>query len=79
VKGRLLNRAELTVCVSIANEIAVFIMKGICIGQRTKAKYDLYMLAKHFKEGAKYLPESLMPHQKNGLLKEALASIHRYL
>jgi len=80
VRGRLLNGAELTVRVNIANEIAVFIMKGICIGQRTKAKdyYDLYMLAKHFKEGPKSLAESLAPHKENGLLKEALANIHRY-
>ncbi len=75
-----MNGAELTVRVNIANEIAVFIMKGICIGQRTKAKdyYDLYMLAKHFKEGPKSLAESLAPHKENGLLKEALANIHRY-
>jgi hypothetical protein len=81
VKGQLLNGAELTVRVNIANEIAIFIMKGICTGQRTKAKdyYDLYMLAKHFKEGPKSLAESLVPHKDNGLLKEALANIHRYL
>jgi hypothetical protein len=30
--------AELTVRVSVANEVAVFSMKGICLGQRTKAK-----------------------------------------
>jgi hypothetical protein len=80
VKGRLLSGAELTVRVNIANEIAVFIMKGICIGQRTKAKdyYDLYMLAKHFKEGPKSLAQSLVPHKGNGLLKEALGNIHRY-
>jgi hypothetical protein len=76
VRGRLPNGAELTVRVNIANEIAIFIMKGICIGQRTKAKdyYDLYMLAKHFKEGPKSLAESLVPHKENGLLKEALAN-----
>jgi hypothetical protein len=80
VKGRLLNGAELTVRVNIANEVAVFIMKGICIGQRTKAKdyYDLYMLAKYFKDGPKSLAESLTPHKENGLLKEALGNIHRY-
>lgn len=80
VKGHLLNGAELTVRVNIANEIAIFIMKGICIGQRTKAKdyYDLYMLAKHFKEGPKSLAESLVPHKDNGLQKEALTNIHRY-
>jgi hypothetical protein len=80
VRGRLPNGAELTVRVNIANEIAIFIMKGICIGQRTKAKdyYDLYMLTKHFKEGPKSLAASLFPHKKNGLLKEALANTHRY-
>jgi hypothetical protein len=40
VKGRLLNGAELSARVNIANEFAVFTMKGICIGQRTKATED---------------------------------------
>jgi hypothetical protein len=80
LKGRLLNGAELTVRVNVANEVAVFTMKGICLGQRTKAKdyYDLYMLAKHFKKGPESLAESLRPHEENGLVKEAIANIRRY-
>jgi hypothetical protein len=80
IKGKLLNVAAVTVRLNVANEVRVFIAKGICIGQRTKAKdyYDLYMLAKHFKEGPKSLAESLGAHMENGLLKEALANIDRY-
>jgi hypothetical protein len=79
LKGRLLNGAELTVRVNVANEVAVFTMKGICLGQRTKAKdyYDLYMLAKHFKKGPESLAESLKPHEENGLVKEAIGNIRR--
>lgn len=80
LKGRLLNGAELTVRVNIANEVAVFTMKGICIGQRRKAKdyYDLYMLAKYFKKGPESLAASLEPHKGNGLVQEAVANIRRY-
>ena len=43
IPGKLPNRAELQVRINVANEVAIFAMKGIAIGQRTKAKdyYDL--------------------------------------
>jgi hypothetical protein len=40
--------------------------------------YDLYMLAKHFKDGPTALAEQLAPHAKNPLLQEAIANIKRY-
>lgn len=48
LQTRFLSGVELRVRVNVADEVAVFAMKGIAIGQRTKAKdyYDLYMLAK---------------------------------
>jgi hypothetical protein len=80
IAGRLPNGATVKVRANIANEVAVFVMKGICIAQRTKAKdyYDLYMLAKHFKSGPKSIAESLAPHIQNGLVKEALVNVRRY-
>lgn len=80
VEGTLLNGARITVRMNFANEIAIFAMKGICMGQRSKPKdfYDLYMLAKHFKDGPTDLAEQLAPHAKNPLLQEAIANINRY-
>lgn len=80
VDGTLLNGARITVRMSFANEVAIFAMKGICIGQRSKPKdyYDLYMLAKHFKDGPADLAEQLGPHAKNPLLQEAIANVKRY-
>lgn len=80
IAGRLLNGASVRVRVNIANEVAVFVMKGICTGQRTKAKdfYDLYMVAKLFKSGPKSLADSLVPHKGNGLVKEAMENVARY-
>jgi hypothetical protein len=54
--------SPLRVRINVANEVAIFAMKGITIGQRTKAKdyYDLFMLAEHFKGGPKWLAQSLI-------------------
>jgi len=80
VEGTLLNGARITVRTNFANEIAIFAMKGICMGQRSKPKdfYDLYMLAKHFKDGPADLAEQLAPHARNPLLQEAIANAKRY-
>ena len=80
IPARLPNGAELRVRVNVANEVAVFAMKGITIGQRTKAKdyYDLFMLAKHFKGGPKSLAQSLIPFAKNELIREAIENVRRY-
>lgn len=80
VEGTLLNGARITVRLNVANEVAIFAMKGICMGQRSKSKdfYDLYMLAKHFKDGPAALAEQLAPHAKNPLLQEATQNVRRY-
>ena len=63
ISGQLPNRARVTVRLKIANEVAVLVMKGITMGQRTKPKdfYDLYMLVKYFKKGPRSIAGSLRP------------------
>lgn len=63
ISGQLPNRARVTVRLKIANEVAVYVMKGITMGQRTKPKdfYDLYMLVKYFKDGPRSVAASLRP------------------
>ena len=80
IPGKLPNGAELRVRINVANEVAIFAMKGIAIGQRTKAKdyYDLFMLAKHFKGGPKWLAQSLIPFSKNKLVREAIENVRKY-
>jgi hypothetical protein len=80
ISGQLPNRARVTVRLKIANEVAVFTMKGILVGQRTKPKdyYDLYMLVKHFKKGPRSLAESIKPFLANKLVREAITHIRRY-
>jgi hypothetical protein len=78
--ARLPNGALTTVRLKIANEVAVFVMKGITVGQRTKAKdfYDLYMLVKFFKEGPHSIAESLKPLVEDKLVREAVANVRQY-
>src|SRR6266567_646267 len=80
IPGKLPNGAELRVRINVANEVAIFAMKGIALGQRTKAKdyYDLFMLAKHFKGGPKWLAQSLIPFSKNKLVREAIENVRKY-
>jgi hypothetical protein len=80
ISGQLPNRATVTVGLKIANEVAVFVMKGITMGQRTKPKdfYDLFMLVKYFKSGPRSVAGSLRPFQGNKLVREATANIRRY-
>lgn len=80
IPGKLPNGAELRVRINVANEVAIFAMKGITIGQRTKAKdyYDLFMLAKHFKGGRKWLAQSLIPFSKNKFVREAIENVRKY-
>jgi hypothetical protein len=80
ISGQMPNRARVTVRLKIANEVAVFTMKGITTGQRTKPKdfYDLYMLVKYFKEGPRSIAESIKPFLANKLVREAIVHIRRY-
>jgi hypothetical protein len=80
VSVQLPNQAKVTLRLKVANEVAVFVMKGIAIGQRTKGKdfYDVYMLVKFFKQGPRSIEESLKPFVGNRLLREAVANIRHY-
>lgn len=80
IPGQLPNGARVTVRLKIANEVAVFVMKGITIGQRAKSKdfYDLFMLVKYFKDGPSSIAASLRPLLGNKLVGEATANIRRY-
>jgi hypothetical protein len=80
ISGQLPNRARVTVRLKIANEVAVLVMKGITMGQRTKPKdfYDLFMLVKYFKDGPGSIAASLRPLLDNKLVGEAMANIRRY-
>jgi hypothetical protein len=80
ISGQLPNRARVTVQLKVANEVAVFTMKGITMGQRTKPKdyYDLYMLVKYFREGPRSVAASVRPFLGNKLVCEAIAHVRRY-
>jgi hypothetical protein len=80
VSIQLPNQAKVTLRLKVANEVAVLVMKGIAIGQRTKGKdfYDLYMLVKFFKQGPRSIAESMKPFLGNRLVREALANIRRH-
>lgn len=79
ISGQLPNRARVTLRLKIANEVAVFVMKGITLGQRTKSKdfYDLYMLVKYFKDGPRSVAASVKPFLGNKLVREATAYTRR--
>jgi hypothetical protein len=77
LSGRISGGANIEADIKVANVTACFVMKGIALGERTNEKdaYDLYMLARYYKEG----PESVLSELKNlgnhGLMKEALRNI----
>ncbi len=52
-------------------------MKGIALGERTieKDSYDLYMLARYYKEGPESVLSELKKLGNHGLMKEALRNI----
>jgi hypothetical protein len=50
--------------------------KGIAMGRnKRKDAYDLYMLARYYKEGPKSVLSELMKLRKHGLMKQALRNI----
>jgi hypothetical protein len=55
-------------------------MKGIALGERTSEKdaYDLYMLARYYKEGPKSVLSELMKLRNHGLMREALKNIQEH-
>jgi hypothetical protein len=52
-------------------------MKGIALGERTSEKdaYDLYILARYYKEGLESVLSELKKLGNHGLMKEALRNI----
>lgn len=80
MQGRFPDGAELRVSICVANEAAVFAMKGVAIGQRTKAKdyYDLYMIAKHLEGGATALGKRLAGLRNKKVILEAANDVRKY-
>ena len=80
IQGKFPNGAEVRVSLFVANELAVFAMKGVAIGQRTKAKdfYDLYMIAKHLGGGPAALGRQLRAFKGNRVIVEAAKNVRRY-
>src|SRR4030043_2365501 len=75
--GSISSGANIELDIKVADVTACFVMKGIALGERTSEKdaYDLYMLARYYKEG----PQSVLPELRklgnHGLMKEALRNI----
>jgi len=77
LSGPISNGANIELDIKVADVTACFVMKGIAIGERTNEKdaYDLYMLARYYKEGPKSVLSELMKLRNHGLMKEALKNI----
>src|SRR4030043_2221633 len=77
LSGSISSGANIELDIKVADVTACFVMKGIALGERTSEKdaYDLYMLARYYKEG----PQSVLPELKklgnHGLMKDALRNI----
>jgi hypothetical protein len=80
VNGRFPNGAEVCVGTHFADEVAIFAMKGVAMGRRTKAKdyYDLYMIGKYLEGGPAGLGRQLGNFRHNKLILEAVANVRRY-
>jgi hypothetical protein len=80
LSGPISNGANIELDIKIADVTACFVMKGIAIGERTSEKdaYDLYMLARYYKEGPKSVLSELMKLRNHGLMKEALKNIEEH-
>ena len=80
LSGPISNGANIELDIKVADVAACFVMKGIAIGERTSEKdaYDLYMLARYYKEGPKSVLSELMKLRNHGLMKEALKNIEEH-
>ena len=80
VQGRFPNGAEVRVSICFANEVSIFAMKGVTIGQRTKAKdyYDLYMIGKYLEGGPAWLGDRLRNFRNNKVILEAVENVRKY-
>jgi hypothetical protein len=77
LSGPISNGANIELDIKVADVTACFVMKGIALGERTSEKdaYDLYMLARYYKDGPKSVLSELMKLRNHGLMKEALKNI----
>ena len=77
LSGPISSGAEIELDIKVANVTACFVMKGIALGERTSEKdaYDLYMLARYYKEGPESVLSELKKLENHGLMKEALKNI----
>jgi len=77
LSGPISSGANIDLDIKVANVTACFVMKGIALGERTSEKdaYDLYMLARYYKEGPESVLSELKKLGNHGLMKEALKNI----
>ena len=77
LSGPISNGANIELDIKAANVAACFVMKGIALGERTSEKdsYDLYMLARYYKEGPESVLFELKKLGNHGLMKEALRNM----
>jgi hypothetical protein len=77
LSGPISSGANIELDIKVANVTACFVMKGIALGERTNEKdaYDLYMLARYYKEGPESVLSELKKLESHGLMKEALRNI----
>jgi hypothetical protein len=80
LSGPISSGANIDLDIKVADVTACFVMKGIALGERTSEKdaYDLYMLARFYKEGPKSVLSELMKLRNHGLMKEALKNIQEH-
>jgi len=80
LSGPISSGANIELDIKVADVTACFVMKGIALGERTSEKdaYDLYMLARYYKEGPKSVLSELMKLRSHGLMKEALKNLQEH-
>jgi hypothetical protein len=80
LSGPISNGANIELDIKVADVTACFVMKGIALGERTSEKdaYDLYMLARYYKEGPKSVLSELMRLRNHGLMREALKNLQEH-
>jgi hypothetical protein len=80
LSGPISSGANIELDIKVANVTACFLMKGIALGERTSEKdaYDLYMLARYYKEGPQSVLSELKKLGSHGLMKEALRNIEEH-
>jgi hypothetical protein len=80
LSGPISSGANIELDIKVADVTACFVMKGIALGERTSEKdaYDLFMLARFYKEGPKSVLSELRKLRNHGLMKEALRNIQEH-